>query len=66
LTPTHGYLLLYNGMFILPLLGVFGLAICGVTSERLAAFSRRHVATTKLLLGLVFLGLAVLLIATTL
>lgn len=59
-----GYLLLYNGMFIVPLLGVFALAFCGVTSERLAETSRKHAGTVKLLLGVIFLGLAAMLIAT--
>lgn len=59
-----GYLLLYNAMFIFPLLGVFALAFCGVTSERLAEASRKHVGTVKLLLGVVFLGLAAMLLIT--
>jgi len=60
-----GYLALYNGMFIAPLLVVFAVAYFGVGSERLAAFSRRNVGVAKLLLGFVFLGLAGILIATT-
>jgi cytochrome c biogenesis protein CcdA len=58
------YLLLYNSMFIVPLLGVFGIALWGVSSEQMAAFSRKHTALTKLLLGILFLGLAVMLAAT--
>jgi len=57
-----GLLILYNLMFIVPLLVVFGLAWFGVTSERLAAFSRRHVGVSKLFLGLVFLGMGAVLI----
>lgn len=61
-----GYLLLYNSMYVAPLMAVFALAFCGVTSERMAVFSRKNVGVTKALLGVVFLGLAILLIATSL
>ena len=56
------YLLLYNLLFILPLLAVFGLAYWGLTSERLAAVLRRNLGWAKLLLAVVFLGLAALLL----
>jgi cytochrome c biogenesis protein CcdA len=60
------YLGLYSGMFIAPLLGVFAIAMYGVSSDRMAAFSRKHVGLSKLLLGVLFLGLAVILLATVL
>ncbi len=52
------YLLLYNIMFILPLIVVFVLAYFGATSEQLGHFVNRHTATIKLLTGLVFVGLS--------
>ena len=53
-----GLLAWYNLLFVLPLLIVFGLAFAGVTSQRLAAFGKKHWGLTKLLLALVFLGMA--------
>ncbi|MDR3078332.1 MAG: hypothetical protein LBV15_06185, partial [Planctomycetota bacterium] len=44
----------YNFLFILPLLVIFGLAFWGVESKRMAEFFRRHLAWSKLALGLVF------------
>ncbi len=44
----------YNFLFILPLLIIFGLVLWGVTSAQLAEFFKKHVAWTKLALGLVF------------
>jgi thioredoxin-related protein/HEAT repeat protein/thiol-disulfide isomerase/thioredoxin len=41
------YLLLYNAMFIVPLLVVFAMAFFGLTSGRLSAFFRRHVALVR-------------------
>ncbi len=52
------YLLLYNIMFILPLIVVFVLAYFGTSSEQLGNFVNRHTATIKFLTGLVFIGLA--------
>ena len=59
-----GYLVLYNLMFIVPLLGVFALAYYGIASDRMAAFSRRHLGWTKLCLAVLFAGLGVALIVT--
>jgi len=52
------HLLTYNVAFIVPLLAVFVLATLGLTSERLGRFARRHVATVKLGLTLLFVALA--------
>ena len=60
-----GYLVLYNAMFILPLVVIFVLACFGLQSATLARFAQRHTGTVKLLLAVVFFGLAVLLILTT-
>ena len=56
------YLLVYNMMFILPLIIIFLLALLGVTSGQFAKFLQRHMALIKVLLALVFLGLGVILI----
>lgn len=52
------YLLLYNLFFILPLIALFLLAYLGASSERLLAFFKKRLATSKLLLALVFLLLS--------
>ena len=59
------YLILYNVMFILPLVVIFILAYFGLQSSALVRFAQRHTGTTKLLLTVVFIGLGVLLLATT-
>jgi cytochrome c biogenesis protein CcdA len=61
---TWGLLLLYNLMFVMPLLVVFGLAALGVRSRRLSDWTRLHVVPAKILLALVFLLLAALFAAT--
>ena len=58
------YLVLYNLMFIAPLLGVFLVAYIGVGSERLGGFLRRHLAAFKLALAILFAGLGVLVLTT--
>ena len=54
-------LVLYNIMYIVPLAGVFVLAFFGVTSEKMAAVTKKHTGTVKLLTALLFLALAGLL-----
>lgn len=56
------YLLLYNFMFIVPLIVVFVLVLMGYESQGFNAFLKKHLAFTKFLLCLVFLGLLILLI----
>ena len=56
------YLLLYNVMFILPLLSVFVLCAAGIKSEGINNFFKKHLAIAKLCLSLVFLGLAIMLL----
>lgn len=53
-----GYLVLYNAMFLVPLLVAFALAWGGVETSRFLRFSRTNVAIAKLLLALLFLALA--------
>jgi len=54
-------LILYNIMFIIPLVGVFVAAFFGVTSERMAFATKKHTGTVKLLTALLFIGLGVFL-----
>lgn len=52
------YLILYNLLFVLPLVVVFVLAYLGTTSEQLGQFINRRAATVKLLTAGLFLVLA--------
>lgn len=56
------YLVLYNLMFIVPLVAVFVLALAGYESKGFSDFLKKHLGLTKLLLCVVFLGLFVLLV----
>lgn len=56
------YLVLYNLMFIVPLVIVFSLAYLGVGSQKLRQFSQRHLVFTKVLTAIFFFGLATLLV----
>ncbi|MFA5038065.1 MAG: hypothetical protein WC732_00110 [Candidatus Omnitrophota bacterium] len=51
------YLLLYNLMFILPLLAVLALALLGTTSKDFEVFARKHLGLIKIAMAAVFLGL---------
>jgi len=55
-------LVLYNLMFILPLLVIFIAALFGMTSQHFSAFLKRHFLATKLALAGVFFSLGVFLI----
>jgi len=56
------YLLLYNLMFILPLLGVFAFSVIGYKSEGINNFFKKHLGITKFLLAIVFLVLGLMLL----
>ncbi len=56
------YLLLYNFMFIVPLLTIFGIVYWGVTSEQLAFFLQKKASSIKLYTSLLFFALAGILI----
>ena len=58
------YLVLYNLMFILPLVIVLIITYFGVKSESLGNFFGRHLAASKLIMTLLFLGLGILLLVT--
>ena len=55
------YLLLYNFLFVLPLLIVMLLAYCGLTWKSLSSITQKHLPVLKVLLGFVLVGLAVFL-----
>jgi hypothetical protein len=54
-------LLLYNIMFVIPLVGIFVAAFLGVTSEKMAIVTKEHTGTVKLLTAILFIGLGVFL-----
>lgn len=56
------YLVLYNLMFIIPLVAVFVLALLGYESKGFNDFFKKHLGVAKLLLCVVFLALFVLLV----
>ena len=56
------YLILYNLIYILPLLAMFGIVYWGVTSEQLSFFLQRRASTIKLLTSIFFFALAGILI----
>lgn len=58
------YLLIYNVMFILPLLAVLAAAWFGLSSQRLGQFAARHVGVSKLALALLFAALGTLIVVT--
>ena len=60
------YLLLYNLMFVLPLVVVFVLACFGTTSQQLGLFIHRHAAMVKLATAGLFLLLAVWMVVSLL
>jgi thiol-disulfide isomerase/thioredoxin len=61
-TSAIAYLILYNLMFIVPLLIIFAIVYWGVTSEQLALFLKKRSSTIKLFTALLFFGLAGILI----
>lgn len=60
------YIVLYNLMFIVPLIVVFILAYYGTTSKQFTAFLKKHAATVKIGMAIVFLMLAIWLIISLL
>ena len=58
------YLLLYNVLFIIPLVVVFGLAYAGTSSQKMAAVVNKQTATVKLLTAAMFFVLAAWLLYT--
>jgi glutaredoxin len=60
------YLVLYNVIYIVPLLIIFGIAYWGVTSEQMAFFLQKRASTIKLFTSLFFFALAGILIVSLL
>ena len=60
------YLLLYNLMFIVPLLVVFGCVYWGTTSVQLGGVLQRHLVTVKVGIGLLLFGLGTWLVLSVL
>ena len=60
-TASKGYwlLLIYNILFIIPLLAVFFAVFFGITSEQIGNLARKKVWITKTLLGVMFLAIAI-------
>ncbi|HPL30040.1 MAG TPA: hypothetical protein PLG21_18490, partial [Anaerolineae bacterium] len=48
------YLVLYNLVFVLPLVVVFVVAAYGISSARLAGLVQKHTSTVKLLTAAIF------------
>ena len=57
------YLILYNVMFIIPLLAIFAAAYAGTNLATMLNWSKRDVVIGKIMLGALFLGLAILMLA---
>jgi hypothetical protein len=55
-------LLLYNTLFVLPLVILFAAVYFGLRTEKLLVWSRRNVVPSKILLGLLFTVLAILMV----
>jgi thiol-disulfide isomerase/thioredoxin len=56
------YLILYNIVYILPLVAIFGIVYWGTTSEQLSFFLQRRTSTIKLFTAFFFFTLAAILI----
>jgi hypothetical protein len=54
-------LVLYNIMFIIPLVAIFVAVFFGITSEKMALATKEHTGTVKLLTAILFMGLGVFL-----
>jgi hypothetical protein len=57
-----GYLILYNIMFIAPLLIIFLFALLGVTSGQFSKFLKQHLAVVKLIMAVIFFAFGFFLI----
>jgi cytochrome c biogenesis protein CcdA len=56
------YLVLYNLMFITPLVIIFLFALLGVTSEQFSRILKKHLLTVKIMMAVLFIGLGVFLL----
>lgn len=60
LSEAWKYLLVYNIMFMVPVVAVFVLTCAGLRTEKLVQWSRKNFAASKVLLGSFFIAMAVL------
>jgi thiol-disulfide isomerase/thioredoxin len=58
------YLIVYNLMFIIPLLIVFGAGMAGVSAEIFTKFTRRHMVKIKFIMAAIFFILGIMLIVS--
>jgi hypothetical protein len=56
------FLLLYNSMFVAPLLFILILAVLGTASKRIEEFFRNRISLVKILMFVLFLGLGIFII----
>lgn len=56
------YLLLYNLMFIIPLVIIFLFGLLGVTSEQFSKFLKQHLLSIKLIMAVLFFSLGIFLL----
>lgn len=56
------YLLLYNIMFVIPLIVIFVLALLGVSSRQFSEFLKRHLGLIKIFMAVLFFTLGIFLI----
>ncbi|MBU0547236.1 MAG: hypothetical protein KJ710_07700 [Candidatus Omnitrophica bacterium] len=57
-----GYLLLYNVMFIVPLIAIFVFALMGTTSAQFSGFLKKHLGLIKIFMAVLFFSLGIFLI----
>lgn len=57
-----GYLLLYNVMFIVPLIVIFIFALMGTTSVQFSGFLKKHLGLIKIFMAVLFFSLGLFLI----
>ncbi len=57
-----GYLILYNLMFVAPLVIIFLLSYNGIKSKTFSEFAEKHVAAIKLSIAVFFFGMGILLL----
>ncbi len=57
-----GYLLLYNFMFIVPLIVIFVLALLGTSSQQFSGFLKKYLGLIKIMMAILFFSLGVYLL----
>jgi cytochrome c biogenesis protein CcdA len=57
-----GYLLLYNIMFIVPLIVIFVFALMGTTSNQFSGFLKKHLGLIKVFMAVLFFSLGIFLL----